>query len=274
MRALAIAATGMSAQQTNVEVIANNIANINTTASSAPRAEFTDLLYQAERLAGRAQPRRRERRCRKAPSIGLGVAHGRRPQPAHPGAAGQYRQPARPGAQRPRLVPDRRRRTARRSTRAPAPSTRTPTGQLVTARRLRRASRRSPFPPDTVDVVVNEIGPGLRHASAARPAPQQLGQLTLANFANEPASSRSAATSIARPPPPARPMIGVPGDPGFGTSAGLSRGLQRRSGQGDHRADLGAARLRDELQGHPGGRRDGRAPSPRACAEAMRVAAA
>ena len=31
MRALAIAATGMKAQQTNVEVIANNIANINTT---------------------------------------------------------------------------------------------------------------------------------------------------------------------------------------------------------------------------------------------------
>ena len=31
MRALAIAATGMNAQQTNVEVIANNIANINTT---------------------------------------------------------------------------------------------------------------------------------------------------------------------------------------------------------------------------------------------------
>ncbi len=35
MRALAIAATGMDAQQTNLEVIANNIANINTTASSA-----------------------------------------------------------------------------------------------------------------------------------------------------------------------------------------------------------------------------------------------
>lgn len=52
MKALAIAATGMSAQQLNVEVIANNIANINTTAFKRARAEFSDLLYQAERLRG------------------------------------------------------------------------------------------------------------------------------------------------------------------------------------------------------------------------------
>ncbi|MFG1392455.1 flagellar basal-body rod protein FlgG [Xanthobacter agilis] len=52
MRALAIAATGMSAQQTNVEVIANNIANISTTGFKRARAEFTDLLYQAERARG------------------------------------------------------------------------------------------------------------------------------------------------------------------------------------------------------------------------------
>ena len=49
---LAIAATGMNAQQTNLEVIANNIANVNTTAFKRARAEFTDLLYQAERLQG------------------------------------------------------------------------------------------------------------------------------------------------------------------------------------------------------------------------------
>ena len=50
MRALAIAATGMSAQQLNVEVIANNIANINTTAYKRSRAEFTDLFYQVDRV--------------------------------------------------------------------------------------------------------------------------------------------------------------------------------------------------------------------------------
>ena len=52
MKALAIAATGMNAQQTNLEVIANNIANINTTGFKRARAEFSDLLYQTERLQG------------------------------------------------------------------------------------------------------------------------------------------------------------------------------------------------------------------------------
>lgn len=46
MRALAIASTGMLAQQTNVEVIANNLANMNTTGFKEQRAEFEDLLYQ------------------------------------------------------------------------------------------------------------------------------------------------------------------------------------------------------------------------------------
>lgn len=52
MRALAIAATGMNAQQLNIEVIANNIANLNTTGFKGARPEFTDLIYQAERQAG------------------------------------------------------------------------------------------------------------------------------------------------------------------------------------------------------------------------------
>ena len=66
MRALAIAATGMNAQQTNLEVIANNIANINTTGFKRARAEFTDLLYQVDRAAGRAQPRPMQASCPKA----------------------------------------------------------------------------------------------------------------------------------------------------------------------------------------------------------------
>ncbi len=54
MRSLSIAATGMQAQQTNVEVISNNIANMNTTAYSRRRAEFNDLLYQNLRRQGAA----------------------------------------------------------------------------------------------------------------------------------------------------------------------------------------------------------------------------
>ncbi|UWQ21833.1 flagellar basal-body rod protein FlgG [Jannaschia sp. W003] len=52
MRALAIAATGMNAQQMRVEVISNNLANMNTTAYNARRAEFADLHYQQLQRAG------------------------------------------------------------------------------------------------------------------------------------------------------------------------------------------------------------------------------
>lgn len=52
MSAMNIAATGMMAQETNVQVIANNIANLNTTAFRRQRPEFQDLLYQTERREG------------------------------------------------------------------------------------------------------------------------------------------------------------------------------------------------------------------------------
>ena len=52
MRSLHIAGTGMMAQQTNVEVISNNIANMNTTGYKRRRAEFQDLLYQNLRRTG------------------------------------------------------------------------------------------------------------------------------------------------------------------------------------------------------------------------------
>ena len=52
MRSLSIAATGMLAQQTNVEVISNNLANLSTTGFKRQRAEFADLVYQDLRRKG------------------------------------------------------------------------------------------------------------------------------------------------------------------------------------------------------------------------------
>ena len=52
MQALRTAATGMAAQQLNVEVISNNIANMNTVGFKKQRAEFQDLLYQTLAQAG------------------------------------------------------------------------------------------------------------------------------------------------------------------------------------------------------------------------------
>lgn len=52
MRTLNIAATGMMAQQLNVEVISNNIANLNTVGYKRSRAEFQDLMYQSQLRPG------------------------------------------------------------------------------------------------------------------------------------------------------------------------------------------------------------------------------
>lgn len=56
IRSLFSAATGMNAQELNVSVIANNLANVNTTGFKRSRPEFQDLLYQNLRLVGTLSP--------------------------------------------------------------------------------------------------------------------------------------------------------------------------------------------------------------------------
>ena len=50
MRALYTAATGMIAEQTNVDTISHNLANVNTNGYKAERTEFKSLLYQTLHL--------------------------------------------------------------------------------------------------------------------------------------------------------------------------------------------------------------------------------
>lgn len=52
MRSLWTAASGMTAQQFNIDTISNNLSNVNTTGFKQNRADFEDLLYQTLRLAG------------------------------------------------------------------------------------------------------------------------------------------------------------------------------------------------------------------------------
>ena len=54
MRSLWTAASGMNAQQLNIDVISNNLANVNTASFKKNRAEFEDLMYQTLRVAGSA----------------------------------------------------------------------------------------------------------------------------------------------------------------------------------------------------------------------------
>ncbi len=55
MRSLYSAATGMNAQNLNMDVISNNLANVNTTGFKKSRADFEDLIYQTLRQPGATQ---------------------------------------------------------------------------------------------------------------------------------------------------------------------------------------------------------------------------
>jgi flagellar basal-body rod protein FlgG len=73
IRALYTAASGMSAQQANIDNVANNLANVNTTGFKKTRMEFEDLVYQQTKAAGSATSNSGE-----AP-IGLEIGLGTRP---------------------------------------------------------------------------------------------------------------------------------------------------------------------------------------------------
>jgi flagellar basal-body rod protein FlgG len=101
--ALWVAKTGLSAQDTNLTTISNNLANVSTTGFKRDRAEFQDLLYQIKR-----QPGAQSTQDSELPSglqLGTGVRivgtqKNFRRQPAnHRAAAGH-------GHQRPRFLPD------------------------------------------------------------------------------------------------------------------------------------------------------------------------
>src|SRR5271168_111388 len=52
MQSLYTAATGMSAQQLNIDTISNNLANVSTTGFKAQRVDFQDLIYKNLKPAG------------------------------------------------------------------------------------------------------------------------------------------------------------------------------------------------------------------------------
>ena len=214
MKALSIAATGMNAQQTNLEVIANNIANINTTGFKRARAEFSDLLYQTERLQG-VPNRANENIVPEGASIGLGVKTTAIRNLHIQGSLIIDRQQVRPGADRHRLVPDRRAPTARRSTPAPARSTPTPpaTSSPPTAMPCMPAIT---VPADAVEIVVNKTGQVFARIDGQTDL-QDLGQLTLATFANEAGLAPLGDNLFQETAASGPANVGVPGDPGFAT---------------------------------------------------------
>ena len=213
MRALAIAATGMTAQQTNVEVIANNIANINTTGFKRSRAEFTDLLYQAERAAG-SPTRGGQEAIPEGAQIGLGVRTtairnlhmqgaltntGNKLDLALNGRG--WFQVA--GASGEAFF-----------TRAGA-FNKNATGQIVTADGY-VVQPAMTIPQNTTEVTINETGQVYVRIGTETTL-QLIGQFTLANFTNEAGLDPLGSNLYRETPASGAPVSGVPGDPGFGS---------------------------------------------------------
>jgi flagellar basal-body rod protein FlgG len=213
MRALAIAATGMNAQQTNMEVIANNIANINTTGFKRARAEFTDLLYQAERLSG-APTRGGQDATPEGAYIGLGVRTAAIRNLHMQGALTQtsnkfdlalngrgWFQVAGPNGD---IF----------YTRAGA-FNKNDQGQIVTLDGY-QVQPAITIPPDARDVIVNETGQ-VFIVSGTDGTLQELGQLTLASFVNDTGLEPMGGNLYRQTEASGTATTGVPGDPGFGT---------------------------------------------------------
>jgi flagellar basal-body rod protein FlgG len=213
MRALAIAATGMSAQQTNVEVIANNIANINTTAFKRARAEFSDLIYQSVRAEG-VPNRGGEDVVPEGAQLGLGVRTAGIRNLHIQGPLAQTGNPLDLAL------------NGRGWFQITGPSGETVytragsfnkngTGQLVTGDGY-VVNPAIQFPSDTTEIVINESGEVYARL-ASQVQPQLLGQISLVDFAND-AGLQPLGNSLYRETSASgQPIAGVPGDPGFGT---------------------------------------------------------
>jgi flagellar basal-body rod protein FlgG len=212
MRSLDIAATGMLAQQLNVEVISNNIANINTTGFKRQRAEFQDLLYQTERRAGSASSDSGTI-VPAGVQIGIGVK-----------AAAVYRITEQGNM----LKTDNTLDVAIQGkgffqVRMPDGSTSytragsfqlSPTGEIVTADGLTVLPGIT-IPTDTLAVTVNASGQVLAQLPG-QAVPQTVGQLEVATFANEAGLEALGDNLLSETAASGTPQTGVPNSTGFG----------------------------------------------------------
>ncbi|PRD42675.1 flagellar basal-body rod protein FlgG [Phyllobacterium phragmitis] len=213
MKALTIAATGMNAQQLNLEVIANNIANINTTGFKRARAEFSDLIYQAERTAG-VPNRANQNIVPEGALVGLGVQTAAVRNLHIQGSLSQTGNPLDVALTGHGWFQIQSPTGETLYTRAGS-FNKNADGQLVTI----DGSPVEPaiiIPADAVEVTISESG---QVFAKLQDQIQQvdLGQLTLANFTNEAGLEPLGDNLYRETEASGAPIVGVPGDPGFAT---------------------------------------------------------
>ena len=222
MRAMNIAASGMLAQQTNVEVIANNIANQNTTGFKRQRAEFQDLLYQTERRGG-ATSSDTGTIVPVGVQIGIGVKTAAVYRITTQGNLTQTSNPLDLAIQGRGffqvLQPD----GTTAYTRAGSFQL-SPTGEVVTADGF-VVQPGITIPQNTLSIAVNSSGQ-VQALVAGQTQPQTVGQLQLANFPNEAGLEALGNNLFLETPASGQPSTGNPGSTGFGT---LNQGLLETS---------------------------------------------
>ena len=248
IRSLWISKTGLDAQQTQLDVISNNLANVGTNGFKRSRAVFEDLLYQTMRQAGAASSDQTQ--LPTGLQVGLGTRAGRDRAHLHPGQPAADREPARRRDPRQRLLPG---AAARRHDRLharrlvpgrarPASSSPTPATRSSPASRSRSTAQSVTIGSDgTVTVDAARAG----DAAAGRPAAaRQLHQRRRPRAAGREPLRRDRRLGHAD--------VDVPGHerPRHG-AAGLRRDLERQRRRGARPDDPDAARLRDQLEGDP-----------------------
>jgi flagellar basal-body rod protein FlgG len=213
MRSMNIAATGMLAQQLNVEVISNNIANMNTTGFKRQRAEFQDLIYQnLERPgastsdAGNIDPT--------GVQVGYGVKAGSVYRITEQGSLtrtdNRWDLAVNGRGYFQVLLPDGRTGYTRAGNFSSSP-----TGQLVTEDGY-IVQPEITVPENALDFSISPSG-SVQAIVAGQAAPQDLGQLTLATFVN-PAGLEAIGDNLLTETAASGPAtVAAPGSPGMGT---------------------------------------------------------
>jgi flagellar basal-body rod protein FlgG len=213
MNVLSIAATGMSAQEMNVAVIANNIANVNTTAFRGSRAEFTDLIYQQQRLPG-VSSRGQNNTIPEGAQLGLGVRTAAIRSLQTQGTLTNTGNPLDLAISGRGWFQIQGPNGETLYTRAGSFATNA-TGQIVTADGFVLTPPMI-IPVNALSTTVSQSGI-VSVQLAGQTAPQQVGQLTIANFANEGGLIALGGNLFQQSEASGQAVAGVPGDTSFGT---------------------------------------------------------
>ena len=213
MKSLSIAATGMLAQQTNVDVISNNIANMNTSGYKRFRPEFQDLLYQNLRRVGSASSDAGTI-VPTGVQIGVGVKTASVYRITEQGnliSTGNTLDLAIQGKGYFQIqLPNGDDAYTRAGSFQLSPQ-----GEIVTADGF-TVSPGVTLPSEAVDISINPSGE-VQVKLDGQIAPQTVGQIELVTFPNSAGLASIGGNLLLETPASGSPTIGSPGTPGFGT---------------------------------------------------------